>query len=115
MAAYYDISIEQGATYNQLFVWKTSEGDPVDITGFTARMQIRRRKTSVDAEHTATTENGGIELGGVDGTIRVIISAADTALFDFCGGVYDLELVTGGTVVTRLIEGAVTVSREVTR
>ena len=114
-AAYYDILIEQGATFRKTFVWKDSEETPIDITGYTARMQIRRKKSATTVEHTATTENGGIVLGDAAGTVEVIISAADTADFDFTTGVYDLELNDGSDGITRLVEGGVEVSKEVTR
>jgi hypothetical protein len=65
---------------------------------------------------TLTTENAGITLGGAAGTITLsataTVTAALTAPFS---GVYDLELVSGGGVVTRLLEGVATVSPEVTR
>jgi hypothetical protein len=48
-------------------------------------------------------------------TITVTISAADTAAYDFTTGVYDLELVSSGGVVTQLLAGNVTVGSEVTR
>lgn len=115
MAAYYDILIEQGATFQKTFTWKGSDEVAVDLTGYTARMQIRKKKSSTDFEHEATTENDGITLGGSAGTVEVVISAADTADFEFTRAVYDLELVDGDGIVTRLVEGDVSVSKEVTR
>lgn len=114
-AAYYDILIEQGATFRKTFVWKDSNETPVDITGYTARMQIRRKISSTTAEHSATTENGGITLGQTAGTVDVTITASDTSAFEFTKGTYDLELVDPQGVVTRLVMGGVEVSKEVTR
>jgi hypothetical protein len=77
---------------------------------------VRETYSSASAILTLTTENGGITLGGAAGTITLsataIVTAALTAPFS---GVYDLELVSGGGVVTRLLEGVATVSPEVTR
>jgi hypothetical protein len=87
---------------------------PVNLTGFTARMDIRESLDDVTVIHTLTTENAGIVLGGVAGTISLLIPAATTAGFDFTSAVYDLELDNAG-VVTRLISGAITLSKEVTR
>lgn len=114
-AAYFDILIEQGATFRKTFVWKDSNETPIDITGYTARMQLRRKKSSTTAEHSATTENGGITLGGALGTVDVLIPATTTADFSWTTGVYDLELDDGTGVITRLVEGGVEVSKEVTR
>lgn len=115
MAGYYDIKIDQGATYRQEFIWKDSAGDPIDLTSYTARMQIRRKVSSTAAEHEATTENSGIAITAGTGSVVVTISATDTAAFEFTKGVYDLELISGSGVVTRLLEGTVEVSPEVTR
>lgn len=110
-----DLYIEQGATYNQLFVWKDSNGAAISNSGFTARMQIRKNITSSDIILALTTENGRITLGGANGAITLNISAADTAALATYCGVYDLELVSSSGVVTRLLEGQVSISREVTR
>jgi hypothetical protein len=114
-AAYHDIYIEQGATFVKEIIWKDEDGNPFDLTGFTARMQIRRKKSSETSEYTATTENGSINLGDDAGTISILIPAIYTADFDFTKGVYDLELISYAGVVTRVLEGGVEVSKEVTR
>jgi len=114
-AAQYDILIEQGATFSRTFVWKDSSEVAVDLTGYTARMQIRKTKSGSTVYITATTENDGITLGGDEGTVLVTIPAADTADLEILRGVYDVELIDSEGVVTRLVEGAVEVSREVTR
>jgi len=114
-AGIYDIYIEQGATYNQPLVWKDSSGTAVNVTGYTARMQIRKTVDATTIILTLTTENGRIIVGGANGLITLLVSAADTAaLTTFCG-VYDLEVISPAGVVTRLLEGQVEVSKEVTR
>lgn len=114
-AGIYDIYIEQGATYNQPLVWKDSSGTAVNVTGYTARMQIRKTVDATTIILTLTTENGRITVGGANGLITLLVSAADTAaLTTFCG-VYDLEVISPTGVVTRLLEGQVEISKEVTR
>lgn len=88
---------------------------PVSLAGFTARMQIRASKTATDTLFELTTENSRIELDDTEKTISLFIEATDTADLDFTTGVYDLEVVSGVSVVTRLLEGTVTVDSEVTR
>lgn len=88
---------------------------PVDLTNFTARMQIRSDINSADIIVSLTTENGGITLGGANGMITLLISATATAAFTFQSAVYDLEIVDAGGVVTRLLSGNITLSQEVTR
>jgi hypothetical protein len=89
---------------------------PVSLAGYTARMMIRETVESADAL-VSLTSSAGIALDDTNHTITITISAADTAALDFTTGVYDLELVSGGSpaVVTRLLSGNVVVDPEVTR
>jgi hypothetical protein len=115
-AAKLKLVIEQGATFRKVLTWKA--GTPavaVNLTGATARMQIRTELTSAAPLVTLTTENGGIALGGIAGTITLTILPAATALFAWTAGVYDLEIALTPTDVYRLVYGTVTVSPEVTR
>lgn len=106
--------IEQGATFNPVLTYQDSTGTAIDLTSFTARMKIKDARTDVAALEELTTENGGITLGGVAGTIALLFSAVDTAAMTWESGVYDLELISGSGIVTRLLQGVVTVSAEVT-
>lgn len=115
-----NICINQGSTFNLPMNWYEenddgSKGDAIDLTGWTARMQIREEHESDTTILELTTENGGITLNSPTGAIDVVIPAADTEDLDFDCAVYDLELVDAGGAVTRLVEGNVTLKLEVTR
>lgn len=115
-AAKLKLVIEQGATFNKVITWKT--GNPplaVNLTGCTARMQIRETIQATNVLASLTTENGGITLGGSAGTITLLINAADTTLYAWTAGVWDIEIMTASGVVTRLLYGSVVVTPEVTR
>ena len=90
-------------------------GTPVYLTGFKARMTIKNRVGGT-VLYTLTTENGGIVIDAAANLVTLNISAADTTLMTFTTGVYDLEMVSGATpaIVTALLSGRVTVSKEVT-
>ena len=85
---------------------------PVDLAGATARMTVKD-KVGGHVLHSLTTENGGIDIDAAAYSITLNISATDTETFAWKGGVYDLEVVQGA-VVTALLSGKVTVSKEVT-
>lgn len=112
-AAKYKIKIEQGATYRKQFTWKAG-GVPVDLTGYTGRMQIRPDVTSSTIIADLTTENDGITIEA-NGVFNVFISATDTANLNFDTAVYDLELIAPSGDVQRMLEGDVSLSLEVTR
>lgn len=113
-AGQHDIAIYKGATFSKVITWKADD-TPVNLTGYTARMQVREAIDSIDPFITLTTENGGIALGGTAGTITLTIAAATTAGYTPLRGVYDLELISGSGIVTRLLQGSVILFAEVTR
>lgn len=109
----YDFTIYQGANFVRVFTWKDETDTLVNLTGYTARMQIRK-KIDGDILADMTTVNGKIVLGGALGTITASLTAAETAAISN-NGVYDLELISSGGVVSRLLQGDVTLSKEVTK
>ena len=114
-ATTYDLTIEQGATFSLVITYKDND-TPVSLVGYTARMQVRSTMESATVLIELTTgADARIVLGGAAGTITMTISATDTAALTAGRAVYDLELISGGGVVTRLIQGVCTISRNVTR
>jgi hypothetical protein len=113
MAGAYNFTIEQGATFNLLMTWRI-DNVPVNLTGYTARLQAR-----IDVDETDTilslTTGAGITLGGAAGTITLDQTATQTALLPKGEYVYDLELQSSGGIVTRLLQGELNISAEVTR
>lgn len=87
---------------------------PTNLTGYTARMQLRESVDSEDVllELTSPTE---LVLDATAGMITVSMTEAETAALTFDTAVYDLELVSSGGISKRLAAGKVTVSKEVTR
>lgn len=112
-----DLVIYQGATFRRTFTWKTGSSlTPVNLTGFTARMQVRKKITDPDPVISLTTSNGGIVLTNpTAGEFEIVITDTLTSALTIKTGVYDLEFVAPGGDVSRLMQGAVEVSPEVTR
>jgi predicted ABC-class ATPase len=108
-----DFTIEQGATFEQRFILKRL-GVLLDLTGYSARMQLRQAVESAAIALELTTENARIELTP-EGTMRWIVDAVTTAALPRTGYVYDTELVDPTGKVDRIFEGKVTISAEVTR
>lgn len=106
-----DVNAELFSAYvsGGTLIYKT----PTDLTGFTARMQIKRAVGGTLYE-TLTTENGGITLDVVENTIALLISDTATAAYTWTRGKFDLELISPGGTVYLLMHGSVRVVREVT-
>lgn len=105
---------EQGATFYRKITYKDSNGALVNLTGYSARMQVRQSYSSTSTLASLTSSGGDIVLGGALGTIEITISATATAAMPATVAVYDLELVIGSTV-QRLMQGAFQITAEVTR
>ena len=110
----YNFVCPQGATFSKQLSYLI-DSIPVNLTGYTARMQVREKPSSPSTVLNLTTENGGIELGGLAGSILIDISASTTTSLVPKSYVYDLELESSGGFVIRLIEGSFNVTAEVTR
>lgn len=115
VAAKYNIKMEQGSTFLRTFNITDDEGTVVDLTDYIARMQIRSDVAASSVIVSCSTLANYMNIDGSSGTIVVSIPATVTSTFTNTSGVYDLELESPDGVVTRLLEGNVRLSLNVTR
>jgi hypothetical protein len=115
--AHIDLEVYKGSTFVKVIQWKT--GTPavaVNLTGCTARMQIRKAVNDDTVLDTLTTQNGKIVIHEpLNGKFKIVISAAVSTAYLFTSAVYDLEIVFLDGTVIRVIEGCLTAAPEVTR
>jgi hypothetical protein len=110
------LTIYQGATFRKTVTWKAGEpAVPVDLSGCSARMQIREKVESAEVLLELTTVNGRVVLGGVAGTVTLELPSSVTEDITWRAGVYDLEVQFSNGDVRRLMNGSVKVVPEVTR
>lgn len=109
MATKANLVIDQGASYSTTIDMLDENGAAIDLTYYTGAAQLRKHYTST----TATSFT--IALGGADGTLTMSLSANATANLDAGRYVYDVELTSNTGVVSRVLEGIVTVTPNVTR
>jgi len=129
-AGRYPLYIEQGASLDFEVQYLDSEGNPVDLSGYSARMQIRPTIDSstiyVTLSSSLQPDGTGLNMSGshglkppTSGSIGIFISACTSSLFEFGDAVYDLEIFAptdiNCPVVTRILQGPVRLSKEVTR
>jgi hypothetical protein len=113
IAGIYNATMDQGAQWTLTVVYDDSNGNPIDLTGYTARMQVRRKFDSPTAVLTLDTGGQGIVITPLTGTLALTATTGQTGLVEGGIYVYDLEITNGG-VVTRLIQGNMTVRPQVT-
>lgn len=115
VAGTYNMTCNQGATLSRTLTWTNPAKAPINLTGYTARMHVRTAANASSTTLELTTENSRIALGGTAGTVTLTVAANVTANLTPGLYVYDLEVVSGGGEVTRLVEGNFNVKAEVTR
>jgi hypothetical protein len=113
-AGIYNATIDQGSVWSVVFVYLNPSDVAINLTGYTARLQLRQNYNSAAADLTLTTENGGISIVGATGIVTVTATDEQTELLEGGFYLYDLELSASG-VVSRLVQGQITVAEQVTR
>jgi hypothetical protein len=129
MAQVANIIIDQGSTYNTIFVINTLTTPtlpfnsitnpyiPLSFSGYTAELQVRKDFNTTTSALLTLTDTSGITLGS-NGTITVNITANQTSSIPFSDtklcAYYDLKL-TNSSGSTRIVQGTFTINRSISR
>lgn len=108
MADKVNLIIDQGTTYSVNYEVKDANNDLVNLTGYSGAGQIRKQYTSNSATAFSVTVYS-------NGTVSASLSANQTANLVSGRYVYDLELTNAINEVTRIVEGIITITPQVTR
>lgn len=114
-AATVNLVIEQGTDFSHIVGLTNDDGSVFNLTGYDARMQIRSTVATAAILYELTVSNGRIEVNAGAGQLRLNIGNAVTSAMTWRSGVYDLEIISSGGIVTRIMQGNATLSLEVTR
>jgi hypothetical protein len=120
-AGKYNLTIEQGTTIDLTLLYKDSGSNPIDLTDYSAKMQIKSAyadknpRTFLTLSSSLNADSTGLTLGGASGSINIYISAVSSSAINFDAAIYDLEITSPLGVVTRILEGNAKLNREVTR
>ena len=132
-AGIYNFTIEQGTTFQRTFKYKDANGNPLDLSDHDVRMQIRSDKADNTTSFLhefgsgssfSTEGSGGLFIlstssAAPENTLdqfTLFISASTTENMTFNSAIYDIEIEESGSgIVTRLLQGKIKISKEVTR
>jgi len=109
MASKANLVIDQGATFSTDLTLEDDNGDLISLVGYTANSQIRKWYTSSNAAATFTTS-----INTTSAVITLSLTANQTGNLTSGRYVYDVEINSGATI-SRVVEGIVTVTPQVTR
>mgnify|MGYP000449878673 CR=1 FL=1 len=108
-AGTYNFILEQGATFNRILTLKENNA-VMDLTGYSvaSKMRSTHDSSTVVGTFTCTISDAS------GGKITMNMTATTTAAIEEGMYVYDIEITSSAGTVTRLMEGSVTVTPEVT-
>lgn len=109
----YNIKFYRKETFDVSVVYKI-DSVAVDLSGYTADMQVRPSAGSGTLIVELTTENGRIAVNTVVGQIELMLTSAETEALPLGQYVYDLNITSPAGVVTKLMRGAFVVLDPVT-
>jgi hypothetical protein len=110
-----NIVFEQGTPFSLVYTWTDSNGNPINLTGYSARLHVATdltNKTSIILFTTGTGATAGtsLTLGGSSGVVTATATDVATTAMTFQTAVYALFVQSPGGVTTKLLEGDVVVN-----
>jgi hypothetical protein len=112
-AATYNLIVDQGSDWKITIIYKDAAGTVIPLTNTTAQLQFRTTYDSASPSLSLST-GSGITITANDGQIDIRATASQTGALSAGDYLYDLEITRSGEV-TRIIQGRVTVTPQVTR
>ena len=111
MATKANLVIDQGATFATELTLTDENGDVLNLNGFAANCQMRKWYTSSNPSATFATS-----INVASGTITLSLNSTSTASLTAGRYVYDVEITDNNTGdISRVVEGIITVTPNVTR
>lgn len=109
MAIKANIVVDQGSSFSTTINLTDTDDTVIDLTGYTGAAQMRKHYTSSNSVPFTVT------LVAAEGTVSLALTANATANVVAGRYVYDVELTDPNGIVSRIVEGIVTVTPNVTR
>jgi|TARA_R110001592_G_scaffold58814_5_gene178104 hypothetical protein len=112
MAALANLLIDQGASFSSTITVFNSDDTIFDLTGYTGASQVRKSYSSSSASATFTVSFASDRSTG---QVTLTLTPTQTAALEEGRYVYDVEVTSTDSTVTRVLQGTVTVSPNATR
>ena len=110
MATVANIFVDQGSDYSNIITVAASNGQTLDLSGYTVASQMRKSYTSSTSyAFTASIYNAA------QGKVRIQLTAVQSEAIPPGRYLYDLEVTSSGGARKRVVEGIVTVTPQITQ
>ena len=113
MAGQKNWEVDQDTTFTFVVEYKDPDDNIIDLTGSTAKMQVRDA-TGQKLAFTLTSPSGGITINGSEGKVTVRMTPTQTKKLFFPKSVYDLIITDTNLIKTKLLGGFITLDRTFT-
>ena len=110
MATKANLVIDQGTDYSTVVNVSDSDGVAIDLTGYSGAGQLRKHYTSSNS----VSFNVSVS-NATAGEVTLALTARQTSNISAGRYVYDVEVTSTSNVVSRIVEGIVTITPQVTR
>ena len=114
MAGQKNFEVDQNATFSFIVEYKDNTGVPIDLTGSTAKMQVRDTKGGSKLAFTLTSPSGGIVITPLLGQLTIKMTPTQTNKLFYPKSSYDIMVTDSNANKIKLLEGFITLSRSVT-
>lgn len=114
MAGQKNFEVDQNATFSFIVEYKDNDGMPIDLTGSTAKMQVRDTKGGSKLAFSLTSPSGGITITPLLGKLTIKMTPTQTNKLFYPKSSYDIMLTDSNANKIKLLEGFMTLSRSVT-
>ncbi len=114
MAGQKNFDVDQNATFSFVVEYKDEDGNAIDLTGASAKMQVRDVKGGSKLAVTLTSPSGGIIINGSLGKLTVTLTPTQTNKLFYPKSVYDIMVIDSNANKIKLLEGFMTLNRSVT-
>lgn len=109
MAAYSEIIIEQYASFSTTINIQDTQGDALNISGYTAASQMRK------SPYASSAESFNVVISNIStGELTISMASANTANLSPGRYLYDVKITSPTNDVIRVVEGIVTVTPGIT-
>ena len=114
MAAQKNFEVDQNTTFSFVIDYTDNNDVPINLTGATAKMQVRDTKGGSKLSFTLTSPSGGITIDGPNGRVTCTMTPAQTSKLFHPKSSYDIMIIDSNGNKIKLLEGFMTLSRSVT-
>lgn len=115
-AGIWNLVMDQGSVWTLQITYEDSNGNPINLTSCTAKMQLRSLPDDPNVALTLSSSNGSIVITPLTGIIAITATSQATGAVSTGPYYYDIEITdTVTNQVSRIMQGQIVVSAEVTR